>query len=61
MSYVLEGTYWKCAMNILCPCWVGEDPDNGECDSVNTYQIRRGQIDGVDVSVGHFVLDPHPR
>lgn len=51
MAYVLEGSLLEvCNCNILCPCWVGEDPDNGTCDSVNTYQIQRGQIDGVDVS-----------
>jgi len=51
MAYVLEGSLLEvCNCNILCPCWVGEDPDNGDCDSVNTYQIRQGQIDGVDVS-----------
>jgi hypothetical protein len=29
---------------------VGEDPDPGTCDSVNSYHIDSGNIDGVDVS-----------
>jgi hypothetical protein len=39
-----------CNCGILCPCWVGEDPDNGTCDSVMGYNIRSGSVDGVDVS-----------
>jgi hypothetical protein len=53
MSYELEGQLLEvCPCNVLCPCWIGEDPDNGTCDSVNAYHIERGQVDGVDVS-GH--------
>jgi hypothetical protein len=51
MSYKLEGSLLEvCNCNVLCPCWIGEDPDNGTCDSVNTYHIERGSIDGLDVS-----------
>lgn len=51
MAYSLEGQLLEvCTCNILCPCWVGEDPDPGDCNSVNTYHIDRGEIDGVDVS-----------
>jgi len=51
MAYSLEGSLLEvCNCNILCPCWVGEDPDPGTCDSVNSYHIRRGEIDGLDVS-----------
>jgi hypothetical protein len=50
VAYNLEGTLLEvCTCNILCPCWVGEDPDPGDCNSVNTYNIERGAIDGVDV------------
>ncbi|MFI5019627.1 MAG: DUF1326 domain-containing protein, partial [Dongiales bacterium] len=32
MGYRLEGDLLEvCDCNILCPCWVGEDPDNGTC------------------------------
>jgi hypothetical protein len=51
LAYSLEGSLLEvCNCNILCPCWVGEDPDPGTCDSVNTYHIARGEIDGLDVS-----------
>lgn len=51
MSYTLEGSILEvCDCNVLCPCWIGEDPDNGTCDSIIAYHIDRGSIDGVDVS-----------
>lgn len=51
MGYRLEGKLLEvCNCNILCPCWVGEDPDYGTCDAVTSYQIDKGQINGVDVS-----------
>ena len=39
-----------CTCNVLCPCWVGEDPDGGTCDSVLAWYIDRGEVQGVDVS-----------
>jgi hypothetical protein len=49
--YSLEGTLLEvCSCGVLCPCWVGEDPDGGECFSFLSYHFDRGQIDGVDVS-----------
>ena len=39
-----------CTCNILCPCWVGEDPDNGDCQSIMAWHFDSGAIDGVDVS-----------
>jgi hypothetical protein len=51
MVYQLEGSILEvCNCNILCPCWVGEDPDNDTCDSVLAYHFDRGTIEGVDVS-----------
>ena len=51
MAYDLEGTLLEvCACNILCPCWVGEDPDGGTCDAVLAYHIERGSVDGTDVT-----------
>ena len=52
MAYTLEGTLLEvCPCNVLCPCWIGEDPDgDGTCDSVNSYHIDRGDVDGLDVS-----------
>jgi hypothetical protein len=51
MGYKLEGDLLEvCNCDILCPCWVGENPDNGTCDSVMGYNVRSGNIDGIDVS-----------
>src|ERR671936_385145 len=50
-AYVLEGTILEaCNCNVLCPCWIGEDPDNGTCDAIIAYHIDRGMIGEVDVS-----------
>jgi hypothetical protein len=54
--YSLEGTLLEvCSCGVLCPCWVGEDPDGGECTSVVAYRVDRGQVAGVDVS-GHSAV-----
>jgi hypothetical protein len=51
MGYVLEGDLLEvCNCNVLCPCWIGEDPDNGTCQSALAYRIGRGEVEGVDVS-----------
>lgn len=51
MAYRLEGDLLEvCNCNVLCPCWIGEDPDGGTCDSALAYRIRAGAIDGLDVS-----------
>jgi hypothetical protein len=52
MTYEVEGQLLEvCTCDILCPCWVGEDPDgDGTCDSVNAFHVERGKINGVDVS-----------
>ena len=56
MAYQLEGTLLEvCSCNILCPCWVGEDPDNGTCEAIVGYHIERGAIEGVDVSGCNFI------
>jgi hypothetical protein len=43
----------------LCPCWVGEDPDGGTCDSTIAYHFDSGKIDGVDVSGLTLALNVH--
>jgi len=51
MAYQLEGRLLEvCDCNVLCPCWIGEDADNGTCDTVLAYHIDKGKIDGTDVS-----------
>lgn len=51
MAYQLEGSLLEvCDCEVLCPCWIGEDPDNGTCQTSLAYQFDKGVIDGVDVS-----------
>jgi hypothetical protein len=51
MGYRLEGDLLEvCDCKVLCPCWIGEDPDNGTCESALAYHVRSGVVDGVDVS-----------
>src|SRR6266545_4866022 len=61
MAYQLEGQLLEvCDCNVLCPCWIGEDPDNGKCEAILAYHIDSGKIDQIDVSgrtlaiVGHI-------
>jgi hypothetical protein len=57
VAYDLEGSLLEaCSCDILCPCWVGEDPDGGSCDSFNAYHFDRGTIRGVDVGGRSMVL-----
>lgn len=51
MGYQLEGRILEvCTCNVICPCWVGEDPDGGKCDGVIAWRIDRGTVNGTDVS-----------
>ena len=51
MAYDLHGALLEvCTCNILCPCWVGEDPDNGDCQSIMAWNFSSGTIDGLDMS-----------
>ncbi len=51
MAYDVKGSLLEvCTCDILCPCWVGEDPDNGTCQSIMAWHFDSGTIDGVDVS-----------
>ena len=55
MAYHLEGRLLEvCNCRVLCPCWIGEDPDFGTCDTIISWHIDKGAVNGVDVS-GHTV------
>ena len=56
MTYDISGRLLEvCTCNVLCPCWVGEDPDGGTCDSVFGWAVDEGTIEGIDVG-GEFQL-----
>jgi hypothetical protein len=60
MAYEIEGKLLEvCSCNVLCPCWVGENPDGGTCDSVLAWHIDGGNIEGVDVSDRTVALSVH--
>jgi hypothetical protein len=51
VKYSLQGTLLEaCSCGVLCPCWVGADPDGGTCNAVVAYHFDKAEIDGVDVS-----------
>ena len=60
MSYEIEGRLLEvCTCNVLCPCWVGEDPDYKTCDTTIAWGIEKGSIEGVDVSGLTMAVSAH--
>jgi len=60
MAYHLEGRLLEvCNCRVLCPCWIGEDPDYGTCDTIVAWRFDRGDIQGVDVSGRTIALIAH--
>ena len=60
MPYNLEGQLLEvCDCNVLCPCWIGEDADNGTCDAIVAYHINKGSINDTDVSGLNFAIGAH--
>jgi hypothetical protein len=60
MAYQIEGRLLEvCTCHTLCPCWVGEDPDGGVCDSSLAYRIDQGTIEGLDVAGRTLALSVH--
>jgi hypothetical protein len=58
--YSLQGTLTEvCSCNVLCPCWIGEDPDGGECYAIVAWHIDSGQVTGIDVSGRSLVAVAH--
>jgi hypothetical protein len=50
MAYDIEGRLLEvCTCNVLCPCWVGEDPDYKTCDTTIAWGIEKGTVEGVSV------------
>jgi hypothetical protein len=48
--YQLVGSFYEaCDCYSICPCWIGNSPDGGECTGVFAWDIEEGSIDGIDV------------
>jgi len=59
-AYDVKGSLLEaCSCNVLCPCWIGEDPDKGTCDAFIAYRIDKGTVRGVDVSGLHIAGIAH--
>jgi hypothetical protein len=55
--YNLVGTLLEaCSCNVLCPCWIGENPDTGTCDAFVAYHFDQGVVNGVDVSGLNMIM-----
>jgi hypothetical protein len=54
MAWKLEGTYFEnCSCDFVCPCTVTSnvvDATYDRCQGVLNYHVRRGDVEGVDVS-----------
>ena len=60
MAYHLEGRLLEvCNCRVLCPCWIGEDPDYGTCDTIVAWHFDRGEVDGVDVAGTTIAMIAH--
>jgi len=60
MSYHLEGRLLEvCNCRVLCPCWIGEDPDFGTCDTIIAWHFDKGTINGVDVKGRTIAMIAH--
>jgi hypothetical protein len=50
-TYAIEGRLLEvCTCKAICPCWVGLDPDGGNCQGTVAWYIDQGTVQGVDVS-----------
>ena len=60
MTYHLQGRLLEvCNCRVLCPCWIGEDPDPGTCDTIVAYHFDKGTIEKVDVAGRTFAAVAH--
>jgi len=51
MAYDLKGSLLEvCTCKVICPCWVGADPDGGACVGTMAWHFDSGTINGIDVS-----------
>ena len=49
-GWLLKGTFYECCIREgQCPLWLGRDLWEEPCTNFATYQVKQGQIQGVDV------------
>jgi hypothetical protein len=59
-TYSIQGRLLEvCTCAAICPCWIGEDPDGGTCDSALAWYVDSGRVRGVDVSDRCLALSVH--
>jgi hypothetical protein len=55
MAYHLAGRLLEvCNCRVLCPCWIGEDPDFGTCKTIVAWHFDEGKVGNVAVA-GHTI------
>lgn len=60
MAYQVEGRLLEvCTCKVICPCWVGADPDGGICDGLLGWHVDKGNVEGKDVSGRTLVMLCH--
>jgi hypothetical protein len=59
-KYDVEGRLLEvCTCMSVCPCWIGNDPDGGTCESALAWRVDSGHIEGLDVSDLSLALSVH--
>ena len=60
MAYQIKGSMLEiCSCRVMCPCWIGEDPDGGVCDGILAWRIDEGTVDNIDVAGVNLVILAH--
>lgn len=60
MAYHLAGRLLEvCNCRVLCPCWIGEDPDFGTCDTIIAWHFDDGKVGDVDVTGRTLAMIAH--
>lgn len=48
--YLLSGSFFElCDCQTICPCWVGQLPDDARCTGAFAWKVEAGKIDDLDV------------
>jgi hypothetical protein len=51
MAYEMRGQFLEaCDCQVMCPCWLDQEPDEDQCTGMIAWYVERGRIDTVDVS-----------